>query len=95
MICFIPFRINLKKYNLYALKTISNEHKEKLDNLINTYILKFNIDKYNFDNFKSAINKLIEKEDVYIENIQSKELNYLKISYIFHIINSAKVAILE
>jgi hypothetical protein len=84
-----------KKYNLYVLKTISNEHKEKLDNLINTYILKFNIDKYNFDNFKSAINKLIEKEDVYIENIQSKELNYLKISYIFHIINSAKVAILE
>lgn len=84
-----------KKYNLYYLKTISKENKEELDNLINKYILEFNIDKYNFDNFKSAINKLIEKEDVYIENIEYKELNYLKISYVFHIINSAKVAISE
>ena len=84
-----------KKYNRYILKYITNEHKERLDNLINTYILEFNIDKYNFDNFKSAINKLIEKENIYIENIESKELNYLKISYVFHIINSAKIAISE
>ncbi|MFY9089221.1 hypothetical protein [Arcobacter aquimarinus] len=77
------------------MNTISKENKEELDNLINKYILEFKVDKYNFDNFKSAINKLIEKENVYIENIESKELDYLKISYIFHIINSAKIAISE
>ncbi len=84
-----------KKYNLYYLKTISNEHKEELDNLVNKYIQELNINEDYVDIFKNTLNKLIEKEDFYIENIQSKELNYLKISYIFNIINSAKVAISE
>lgn len=77
------------------MKTISNEHKEELDNLVNKYIQELNINEDYINTFKNTLNKLIEKEDIYIENIQSKELNYLKISYIFNIINSAKVAISE
>lgn len=93
---FYPISDKFKKrYNLYALKTISNEHKEELDNLVNKYIQELNINEDYVDTFKNTLNKLIEKEDVYIENIQSKELNYLKISYVFNIFNSAKVAISE
>lgn len=41
----------------------------------------------------NAINELIQKETIYLKNINTNELKYQNISYIFNIIDSAKEAI--
>jgi hypothetical protein len=93
---FIPVLNKFKpKFIRYSLNNVTLEHKELLQQIPNYYKIKFNLDNYFDEKYNKIFNKLIEKELVYIKDVNSNIYNYQTISYIFNILESAKKAINE
>lgn len=83
---FIP------KFKQYNIKNITTEQEQNMQKNINLLKNKYVIKDYE-EYFHEAIESLSKKEIIYIQNIKTNELHYLKLHYVFKIIDNAKQAL--
>lgn len=87
------FKLLYGKFQLFNLLKITAEHKENLDLTIRNFTDDFQIDEEHQERLFKLIQKFAKVEQTYVYDISEKEYCYLRIRYIFHIIELAQYAL--
>lgn len=87
------FKLLYGKFKLFNLITVSPEHQDNINLTIRNFADDFQIDEEHQERFFKLIQKFAKVEQTYVYDILEKEYCYLRIRYIFHIIQLAQYAL--
>lgn len=88
------FKFLFGKFQLFNLKKITSDHQNDIDQTIKNFADDFQIDAEHQERFFALIQKFATVEQTYVYDLLEKEYCYLRIRYIFHIIELAHDAII-
>lgn len=88
------FKLLYGKFNVLNLSNVTPEHQTNIDQTIRNFAEDFQINIKDQERFFRLIQKFSKAENFYVYDISEKEYCYLRIRYIFHIIELAQYALL-